>query len=152
MAHIVSCRYCSTATTDDTNNKNDDHNVPGNPYVHFSSTRNAVEASIITVRSLSGSTQEAASMEASSGRPVVVNVFQNEEEEENWYFVRSGRLQPIPHDRLVSLVFARSSASGYLQRMTASASLMSFLRVASSLRNSKGAEMTSKSSRAFKRS
>ena len=42
-------------------------NIPGNPYVQSSATRKAVEASISTVRSLS--TQEAASMDASSGKP-----------------------------------------------------------------------------------
>lgn len=49
----------------------DNGDVPGKPYVHFSSTRKAVDASITTVRSLSGSTHDAASREASSGRPAV---------------------------------------------------------------------------------
>ena len=43
------------------------YNVPGNPYVQSSSTRNAVDASMTTVRSFS--TIEAASFDASSGKP-----------------------------------------------------------------------------------
>ena len=78
----------------------------GNPYAQSSSTLKAVEASIMTVLSLSGSRRPTAFTEAASGR----------------------------------------------QRMTASASLMSRFRVASSLRSSKGAEMISRSSLSARRS